>query len=582
MPLIMFTTKIERSVTWPTIAVSPIATRIETIAIATGIRAATTAPKTSSRITIATGRPKASSPFSRSCCESSSKSSFTISSPVTVTRKSRSSACERTTCSSGETSPISVSGIATAWRSAETCRSPACAAWRPAATLSAWRRATKERKAGSGRVCRSERTTTISSTGRWSKRPLAKTASAARRDSGFPVRSPSELRSSSVAMHANDATRTASHASRVRFGWSAHARATERVDGTMRAYGRERCASTREDPDPSASTGPLAQASAQCPGDGENRGERCEDGDARAGGVRRDQEAREQRPERLRSSGEQGARRLDATEQVVRRARDAIAVDDGIGDRERETLENDRRGQDEHVRPDEEQNDAEAEIELGESNGSRRESSSGRTRNGRANEDAPAESSDEEPDFAAGESLTSRGDDEDEEEAGDRDVADGVEKCRVAEVGISPDVAEPLGEARAHRRRLALARLLESPSHREQEAGRRDVRSGVDHERNGVPDREQRAADGGPGDAHSGGPRLVDRERGGKLLGGDDRTERPHLRRVEEGVAGPFDERDEQDRPEQWVNEDEYGERGESDCADRVGGDHQATPVVPI
>jgi len=120
--------------------------------------------------------------------------------------------------------------------------------------------------------------------------------------------------------------------------------------------------------------------------------------------------------------------RADSTRpKVVRRSRDAIAVDDGTSDRERETLENDRRGQDEHVRPDEEENDAEGEIELGESNGSRRESFSGRTRKGRADEDAPAESSDEEPDFAAGESLTSRGDDEAEEEAGDRDVADGVE-----------------------------------------------------------------------------------------------------------------------------------------------------------
>src|SRR3954454_24416004 len=269
-------------------------------------------------------------------------------------------------------------------------------------------------------------------------------------------------------MHANDATRTASQASSARFGWRAHVRATDRVDGTARPYDRNACGSTREDPDSSPTDGPLAEASAQGPGDGKGRGQRCEDGDARAGGVRRDQDAGEQRPERLRRSREQRSRRLDTAEEVVRCSRDPIPVDDGIGDRKRETLDDDRRGQDEHARPDEEEHDAEAEIELGQSNRSRREPLPGATRQARADEDAPAEGGNQEPDFAAGESMSSGDDDQDEEKAGDRDVADGVEKGRVAEVGIRPDVAEPLGESSPHRTLLALAWLLEPPSHREQ------------------------------------------------------------------------------------------------------------------
>jgi len=227
-------------------------------------------------------------------------------------------------------------------------------------------------------------------------------------------------------MHANDATRTASHASRVRFGWSAHVRATERVDGTTRAYGESGAVApgkTRiRHPALGRSRRPLLSVPATA---------RTAESAAKTATLVRAEYAEIRKPASRSPRGcavRASSERADSTRpKVVRRSRDGIAVDDGTSDRERETLENDRRGQDEHVRPDEEENDAEGEIELGESNGSRRESFSGRTRKGRADEDAPAESSDEEPDFAAGESLTSRGDDEAEEEAGDRDVADGVE-----------------------------------------------------------------------------------------------------------------------------------------------------------
>ena len=55
-------------------ATSPSATMIERIAISTGTSPAKTAPKTSTRTMSAAGRPKASSPFSRSVCDCLPKS----------------------------------------------------------------------------------------------------------------------------------------------------------------------------------------------------------------------------------------------------------------------------------------------------------------------------------------------------------------------------------------------------------------------------------------------------------------------------------------------------------------------------
>ena len=66
MPVSMFTTKIESSHSWATSAVSPSATRIDTIARTIGRSPATTAPKTSRRTISAAGRPKRNSPSSRS------------------------------------------------------------------------------------------------------------------------------------------------------------------------------------------------------------------------------------------------------------------------------------------------------------------------------------------------------------------------------------------------------------------------------------------------------------------------------------------------------------------------------------
>ena len=62
--------KIESSNTCVNTATSPIAVRIETIAISSGTSPATTVPKTSSRMISAAGSPNFSSPFARSLSES--------------------------------------------------------------------------------------------------------------------------------------------------------------------------------------------------------------------------------------------------------------------------------------------------------------------------------------------------------------------------------------------------------------------------------------------------------------------------------------------------------------------------------
>ena len=78
----MFWVKTDRSYTCPRRATSASATTIETIASMSGTSPATTAPKTSSRITSATGAPKKSSPFLRSSSDASSSSASDVNSPV--------------------------------------------------------------------------------------------------------------------------------------------------------------------------------------------------------------------------------------------------------------------------------------------------------------------------------------------------------------------------------------------------------------------------------------------------------------------------------------------------------------------
>ena len=132
MPVSMLTTKMERSNAWPTSAVRARATTMATSASMSGTRPATTAPKTTSRMTMAVGMPKKNSPTRRSCSDSAMKSRSAVHSPVISTSKVASSA--RSTTSMTRSMPSSGSGPmamgrSTAWPSGETnggCgRSPA-------------------------------------------------------------------------------------------------------------------------------------------------------------------------------------------------------------------------------------------------------------------------------------------------------------------------------------------------------------------------------------------------------------------------------------------------------------------------
>jgi hypothetical protein len=147
----MFTTKKESSDSSPTSAVRASATTIETSASTTGTRPATTVPKTRTRMISAPGRPKYSSPSSRSRCERSVKSRSMVSSPVTAASNAASASARRTASitssivSSG--TPPSWIGIRTAWRSADGCGSPTTRTSSPDRACSA-----KRSKAGSSTV----------------------------------------------------------------------------------------------------------------------------------------------------------------------------------------------------------------------------------------------------------------------------------------------------------------------------------------------------------------------------------------------------------------------------------------------
>ena len=81
----MFTTKIERLNTCASSATRPSATTIDGSVIISGIRPATTEPKTRSRMINAAGRPIRSSPFWRSLSDSLLKSRSIVFWPVTET-----------------------------------------------------------------------------------------------------------------------------------------------------------------------------------------------------------------------------------------------------------------------------------------------------------------------------------------------------------------------------------------------------------------------------------------------------------------------------------------------------------------
>ncbi len=96
----MFTTKKEKTQTWPSTATSASASVIATIASRRGTSEATTAPNTSSSTIRAAGRPKKSSPSFRSLFEISRKSLSAVNSPVIATSSGPASASSTTAITS--------------------------------------------------------------------------------------------------------------------------------------------------------------------------------------------------------------------------------------------------------------------------------------------------------------------------------------------------------------------------------------------------------------------------------------------------------------------------------------------------
>ena len=85
IPVIMLTMKTDRLNSRASSAAMPRPTMMESRAISAGIKPATTAPNTSSRITMEIGSPKSSSPCLRSLADRVVKSFPTVWSPVTAT-----------------------------------------------------------------------------------------------------------------------------------------------------------------------------------------------------------------------------------------------------------------------------------------------------------------------------------------------------------------------------------------------------------------------------------------------------------------------------------------------------------------
>src|SRR3990170_5114376 len=240
----MFTTKTESSNCCATSATIPRATMIETIAINSGMSPATTAPKTSRRMTSAAGRPNWSSPFSRSSCDSRLKSWSSVRSPAIEISKAGSSSARSTSSITASVSPSSsiATEMSVAWRSAEIAALGSVRYERPCfragAVLESSTRWTKASNSGVSTVYRSERTTTTSVTSVSRSRGKARAStSTARSDSGLFVGAPSVVRlpPSRTPIAAMAAKEAASHAPIARHGCRALTVAMVCVESFMEA-----------------------------------------------------------------------------------------------------------------------------------------------------------------------------------------------------------------------------------------------------------------------------------------------------------------------------------------------------------
>ena len=174
-------------------------------------------------------------------------------------------------------------------------------------------------------------------------------------------------------------------------------------------------------------------------------------------------------------------------------------------------------------------------------------------------------------------------DDDGQEEAREREVAESPEERAGAQERVAPQEAHAVGDPGAQRRPVDRPRVLERRPHQGQRRDRAQVRDGVDGERHGPPDAEQRAAHRRPGQPHHGGSRLLHARGRGQLRCRNDGAQRAGRSRVEEGRAGALDERHDDDLPErQPVERDRGGQAADRQEADEVGADHDRLAVPAV
>ena len=157
------------------------------------------------------------------------------------------------------------------------------------------------------------------------------------------------------------------------------------------------------------------------------------------------------------------------------------------------------------------------------------------------------------------------GDDDHEQDARDREVAEAVEERARAQERPAPEKAESLHDLRPQAGGVDLALLLERRPHQHEREERERVGDGVEEERHGTAEREERAAERRPGEHHRRAARPDDAHGRRQLLPRDDGAERSGVRGVEEDGARALDEGDDHDLPERHpVEEDRRGQSSRS------------------
>ena len=183
----------------------------------------------------------------------------------------------------------------------------------------------------------------------------------------------------------------------------------------------------------------------------------------------------------------------------------------------------------------------------------------------------------------AREALLLAGDDDHEQDARDREVAEAVEERAGAQERPAPEKAESLHDLRSQTGGVDLTLLLERRPHQREREERERVGDGVEDERHGTAEREERPAERRPGEHHRRAARPDDAHGCRQLLPRHDGAERSGVSGVEEDGARALDEGDDHDLPERHaVEEDRRGQSRDRERSHPVGRDHQPLAVPAV